>query len=236
MCCDIFGRSFKYADDLTILSSGLKAARALEVKQGNIEVLATWLNNWRMLASLTKTEAMILDKKTTIIEAQTRLIFEGHQIKITDAVNVSTSSSLGVIIDDKLNFGQQYTAATNGAIQTFESIKRSHLSNQPISPNTSEILYHTTVNSKWTYLAFIWGHRENTRNSQLWAEIVNLSTCSMYHSKELLEMIGNNVLIFKLQQMEQNSQSKWANSPWTIAFTAFLITATHPSSRSQWRS
>ena len=49
--------------------------------QGIIEVLATWLNNWRMLASLTKTKAMILDKKTTIIEAQTSLIFEGHQIK-----------------------------------------------------------------------------------------------------------------------------------------------------------
>ena len=111
MCCDIFGRSFKYADDLTILSSGLNAARALEVMQGNIEVLATWLNNWRMLASLTKTKAMILHKKTTISEAQTSLIFEGHQIKITDAVKV-----LGVIIDDKLNFGQQYTAATNGAI------------------------------------------------------------------------------------------------------------------------
>ena len=88
-----------------------------------------------MLASLTKTKAMILDKKTTIIEAQASLIFEGHQIKITDAVKV-----LGVIIDDKLNFGQQYTAATNGAIQTFESIKRSYLSNKSISPNTFKTL------------------------------------------------------------------------------------------------
>ena len=173
MCCDIFGRSFKYADDLTILSSGLNAARALEVMQGNIEVLATWLNNWRMLASLTKTKAMILHKKTTISEAQTSLIFEGHQIKITDAVKV-----LGVIIDDKLNFGQQYTAATNGAIQTLESIKRSYLSNKSISPNTFKTLCQSIVVPKWTYLAFIWGNREKFRNSQLWAEIVNFSTCS----------------------------------------------------------
>ena len=124
MCCNIHGRSFKYAD-LTILSSGLNAARALEVMPGNIEVLATWLNNWRMKESLTKPKAMILDKKATITGTQASLNFEGHQIKITDAVKV-----LGVIIDDKLTFCQQYTAATNGAIQTFESIKRSYLSNQ----------------------------------------------------------------------------------------------------------
>ena len=99
--------------------------------QGNIEVLAPWLNNWRTKASLTKTKAMIFDKKATIIETQASLNFEGHQMEITDAVKV-----LGVIIDDKLTFCQQYTAATNGAIQTFESIKRSHLSNQSISPNT----------------------------------------------------------------------------------------------------
>ena len=194
MCCNIDGRSFKYADDLTILSSGLNAAQSLEVMhslEGNIEVLATWLNNWRMQVSLTKTTAMILDKKTTIIETQASLIFEGHQIKITDAVKV-----LGVIIDDKLNFGQQYTAATNGAIQTFESIKRSYLSNKSISPNTFKTLCQSIVVPKWTYLAFIWGSREKFRNSQLWAEIVNLSTCSTYNpKKELLELIGNNVPI-----------------------------------------
>ena len=103
---------------------------------------------------------------------------------------------LGVIIDDKLNFGQQYTAATNGAIQTFESIKRSYLSNKSISPNTFKTLCQSIVVPKWTYLAFIWGNREKFRNSQLWAEIVNLSTCSTYNpKKELLELIGNNVPI-----------------------------------------
>ena len=144
-----------------------------------------------MQVSLTKTTAMILDKKTTIIETQASLIFEGHHIKITDAVKV-----LGVIIDDKLNIGQQYTAATNGAILTFESIKRSYLSNILISPNTFKTLCQSIVIPKWTYLAFIWVNREKFRNSQLWAEIVNLSTFSTYNPKtEPLEMIGNNVPI-----------------------------------------
>ena len=191
MCYNIDERSFKYADDLTIHSSGLNATRALEVMQGNIEVLATWLNNWRMKRSLTKTKAMILDKKAAIIETQASLNFKGHQTELTDAVKV-----LVVIIDDKLTFCQQYTAATNGAIQTFESIKRSYLSNQTISPNTFKTLCQSIVILKCTYLAFIWGHREKFRNSQLWAEIVNLSTCSTYNpNKELLELIGNKVPI-----------------------------------------
>ena len=204
---------FEYAGDLTILSSGLNATPALEVMQGNIEILTTWLNKWRVKAPLTKTKAMILDKKATIIENQGSLNFEGHQKEITDAVKV-----LGVIIGDKLTFCLQYTvycwqkvslspmmtpstaapvtAATNGAIQTFESVKRSYSSNQSIIPNTFRTLCHSIVIPKWTYLAFIWGHREKFRNSQLWAEIVNPSTCSTHNpKKELLELIGNNVPI-----------------------------------------
>ena len=64
------------------------------------------------------------------------------------------------------------------------------------SPNTFKTLCQSIVVPKWTYLAFIWGNREKFRNSQLWAEIVNLSTCSTYNpKKELLELIGNNVPI-----------------------------------------
>ena len=81
--------------------------------------------------------------------------------EITDAVKV-----LGVIIDDKLTFCQQYTAATNGAMYTLESIKRNYLSNQTISPNTFKTLCQSIVIPKWTYLALIWGHREKFQNSQ----------------------------------------------------------------------
>ena len=134
MCCNIDGRSFKYADDLTILSSGLNAARALEVMQGNIVVVATWQNNWRLKASLTETKGMILDKKTIIIKTQVSMNVEGHQIEITDAVKV-----LGVNIDDKLTFCQQYTAATNRAIRTFESIKNVIWATNRLAPTPSRL-------------------------------------------------------------------------------------------------
>ena len=80
-----------------------------------------------MKASLTETKAMILDKKATTIETQASMNFEGHQREITDAVKV-----LGVIIDDKLTFCQQYTAATNGAIQTIQRKHQTKLFEQPI--------------------------------------------------------------------------------------------------------
>ena len=158
-----------------------------------------------MKASLTKTKAMILDKKATIFGTQVCLNFERHQIEITDAVKL-----LGVIIDDKLTFCGPYTAATNGAIQTFESIKRSYLSNQSNSPNTFKTLCQSIVIPKWKYLAVVWGDREKFRNSQLWIEIVNISTCSMYNpKKDLLELIGNNVPIdIQIATDGANSQSK----------------------------
>ena len=65
-----------------------------------------------------------------------------------------------------------------------------------MSPNTLKVLCQAIVIPQWTYLAFIWGERGKFLKSQLWSEIVSLSTCSLYHPKnELLEVISNLVPI-----------------------------------------
>ena len=65
-----------------------------------------------------------------------------------------------------------------------------------MSPNTFKVLCQAIVILQWTYLAFIWDERGKFLKSQLWSEIVSLSTCSLYHpKKEILEVIGNLVPI-----------------------------------------
>ena len=62
--------------------------------------------------------------------------------------------------------------------------------------NTFRTLCQAVVIPKWTYLAFIWGDRVKFKNSDLWAELVTLSTCPKYNpQKELLEVLGNNIPI-----------------------------------------
>ena len=114
---------------------------------------------------------MIFDKKATIIENQVNMNFEGHQLEIIDAVKV-----LGVIIDDQLSFCQQNSAATNGAIQTFGSIRIMYWRNQSISPNTFKILCQSIVIPKWIYLAFIW---RVVKSSETLNSGPKLSTCSI---------------------------------------------------------
>ena len=191
MCCNLVGKIFKYADDLTLLTYGPDSVLALNAMQDKIKCLTKWLNDWRIQASSTKTKVMTFKKKTVETVNEESLTFGDHRVEFVESVKV-----LGILIDDKLTFSQEIAAATSKALQTFGHVKRSYLNNQSMSPNTFKVLCQAIVIPQWTYLAFIWRERGKFLKSQLWSEIVNLSTCSSYHpKKELLEVIGNLVPI-----------------------------------------
>ena len=178
MCCNLVGKNFKYADDLTLLTYGPDSVLALNAMQDDIEYLTKWLNDWKIQASLTKTKAMTFKKKTVETVNEESLTFGDLKVEFVESVK-----DLGVLIDDKLTFSQQFAAATSKALQTFGHVTRSYLNNQSMSPNTFQVLYQAIVIPQWTYLAFIWGERGMFLKSQLWSEIVSLSTCSLYHPK-----------------------------------------------------
>ena len=83
---------------------------------------------------------MSFKKKSTEMEDQGSLNFRGRQIELDDSV-----TALGVLIDGKLTFSQQFSSATNRVLQRFLSIERNVLSNQSLSPNTLKIICKTIV-------------------------------------------------------------------------------------------
>ena len=147
--------------------------------QDNIKCLTKWLNDWRIQASSTKTKAMTFKRKTVETVNEESLTFGDHKVEFVESVKV-----LGILKNDKLTFSQQFAAATSKALQTFGHVKRSYLNNQSTSPNTFKVLCQAIVIPQWTYLAFIWGEHGKFLKSQLWSEIVRLSTCSLYHPKK----------------------------------------------------
>ena len=150
MCCNLVGKTFKYADDITLLTYGPDSVLALNAMQDNIERLTKWLNDWRIQASSTKTKAMTFKKKTVKTVNRESLTFGDHKVEFVESVKV-----LGVLIDDKLTFSQQFAATTSKALQTFGHFKRSYLNNQSRSPNAFKVLCQAIVIPQWTYLAFI---------------------------------------------------------------------------------
>ena len=82
-----------------------------------------------------------------------------YKISPTEVDFETSVKVLGVHIDDKLSFSQQFSYAANKTLQTFGSIKRSFRKNNSLNPNTFKTLCQAVVIPRWTYLTFIWGDR-----------------------------------------------------------------------------
>ena len=67
---------------------------------------------------------MTFKKKTVETVNEESLTFGDHKVEFVESVKV-----LGIFIDDKLTFSQQFAAATSKALQTFGHVKKSYLNN-----------------------------------------------------------------------------------------------------------
>ena len=192
LCRDCVSKDFKYADDLTLLAVGDTLSNSIKCLQRDIDQLVWWLKKWRIKASAEKTKAIIFQKpKSQKVEFVPALELNGLKVDFPSTIKV-----LGILIDSRLCFKEQFENSTNKAAQTLSVLKRSYLNVQNFKPHTLKKLCQSIVIPQWTYLAFLWGDKLKFQNSTLWSEMITLITCKSWNPpKTLLELLANLVPI-----------------------------------------
>ena len=182
------GSNFKYADDLTLLVTGVSVSDSCHKMQSDLNKVSSWLNDWRILRAPDKTGAMVFQRKNTpAVNPQIELQLCNENIPFEKAIKV-----LGVIVDNRLTFDDQLKTATEKAERRWSILKRKFFENVYINPDVLLRLVKTVVLPVWTYLAYIWADRAKIIKLPLWADILHVCTnCSFNPKKEILEVILN---------------------------------------------
>ena len=141
------GELVMFADDTTIFCTGDNIEEVIDGLNASARELLDWCNRNQLTVHAGKTEAMILSPKKFI--GPLRPILYG-----TSVINyVKQSTSLGIIIDDKLSWEKQLTKVTNSFNGKMKELKR--LRYLPIK--IQEEIYFKTVVSAATYCITVWG-------------------------------------------------------------------------------
>ena len=120
MCDNCYSINYKYADDLTLLTFDVTLSNAILSMQLDVDQLTLWFNKWRIKASIDKTKGMVFNKSVKLTEDQNPVLFlNGQSIEFPTTIKV-----LGILMDSKLSFKQQFEQATNKASQTLNILKK----------------------------------------------------------------------------------------------------------------
>ena len=142
---------FKFADDTSVLVTG-KNLEDLQVRlNSTCREIKSWCRKWRMAANRSKTELMLLNCEMSAINLPT--------INSDTSALVSSTKSIGLTIDDKLNYHEHLKTVTVKAAKNWRIIRSKSANQWGLSIPTLILLYKTVIQPQIMYAAPIWSRK-----------------------------------------------------------------------------
>ena len=142
---------FKFADDTSLLVK-VSAPMALEsTLQGIANEVQSWCRIWRMVVNGSKTEILVFNVGNC---PQPAIVMNGNLCKVK-----SSTTSLGIQIDDKLNFLEQTEQSIAKAKRNWNLIACKCTRKYSLSIATQVFLYKAIILPQLLYGAPIWYHK-----------------------------------------------------------------------------
>ena len=143
--------SFKFADDTSVLVTG-KNLEDLQVRlNSTYREIVSWCRKWRMVVNGSKTELMLVNGEMSAISLPTR--------NSDTCALVSSTKSIGLTIDDKLNYHEHLKTVTVKAARNWRIIRSKYADQWGLSIPTLILLYKTVILPQVMYAASIWRHK-----------------------------------------------------------------------------
>ena len=139
----ITGTALQYADDLSIIVTGVTDQHLQQSSQQHCNTISDWLKKWRFVANCSKTDFIIFQG---ICATPT---LSGEQINKT-----TTSKVLGITVDSKLEFKQQINSSLKSLNNKWALLKPFIFKN--LSIITTRKILSSVIIPKICYLGFLW--------------------------------------------------------------------------------
>ena len=146
--------SFKFADDTSVLVTG-KNLKDLQVRlNSSCRERELWCRKWRMVVNGSKTELMLLNCEMSAINLPT--------INSDTCALVSSTKSIGLTIDDKLNYHEHLKTVTVKAARNWRVIRSKCAYKWGRSIPTLILLCKTVILLQIINAAPIWRHKNQS--------------------------------------------------------------------------
>ena len=149
----------------------------------------TWLNANKLTLNMTKTEFTLIGsgQRLNTIAASPSVLMNSTQVK-----QVATTKSLGITIDDKLNWNCHIEKLTKKIASGIGVMKRGR---HRVPPATLHLMYQALIQPHFDYCSTVWGTCGVTLQDKL-QKLQNRADCvftfSNYdvNAEQLLEILG----------------------------------------------
>ncbi len=188
-----------YADDTHVTLTSKNVEELVHKAQEELTHISEWMRINKLSANPQKTEYMVIGhpRKTNKVEIQDTLRLNGSDIK-----RVKKTKSLGVIVDEGLNWEEQFKTVkgkVRGGLASLKKLKnilpQSQLSN----------VYRALVESHMRYADVIWGSLSNSRKESL-QRLQNRAISMIDTSK--IKMNGR-IISFRLDNLSRLIVQLW---------------------------
>ena len=136
---------FKFADDTSVLVKDKNVEDLQNRFNSACREIESWCQNRRMVVNGSKTELMLLNSEVYAINLPT--------INSDSCALVSSTKSIGLIIDDKLNYHEHLKTVTIKAARNLRIIRSKYAEQRGLSIPTLILLYKTEVLPQIIYAA-----------------------------------------------------------------------------------
>ena len=160
-----------YADDTHITVASTNVENLIQKAQMELSNISTWMRINKLSANPKKTEYMIIGHPSKINKIE---VHEPLRLNDSDIKRMTNTKSLGIIVDERLNWERQYKTVHNKSRGGLQSLRRL----KSIRPQSSlSDVYRAVIESHIRYADVIWGNLSNTQ-----IEILSPRQSSLYDS------------------------------------------------------
>ena len=178
-----------YADDTHITVKSTNVEDQIQNAQMELSNISEWMRMNELNVNPKNSEYMIIGhpRKTSMIEVHEQMRLNGLEIK-----RVANTKSLGIIVDEGLNWEQQFKAVYNKSRGGLESLERQK---NILSQSSLSNVYLALVESNMRYSDVIWGSLSNTKIESL--QRLQDRAISMIHGARIKDNWTPNLLTVK---------------------------------------
>ena len=150
-----------YADDTHITVASTNVENLIQKAQMELSNISTWMRMNKLSANSKKTAYMIIGHPRKINKVE---VHEPLRLNDSDIKRVTNTKSLGIVVDEGLNWERQYKTVHNKSREGLQSLKRlkSILPQSPLSN-----VYRALIKSRMLYADVIWGSTSNSKIESL---------------------------------------------------------------------
>lgn len=178
-----------YADDTSLTTRGESQKSLISQANYDISGISNWLKANKLSLNATKTEHMFIasDDKLKQISSKAHVYIDGKQIK-----RVSSSKSLGVVIDERLSWADHVDYMTKKISSGLSGLRRVR---DHIPQEIAIAIYKSLITPWFDYCDVVWDNLPKTsaeRIQKLQNRAARIITRSGYdvRSKDILENLG----------------------------------------------